>query len=463
MPNALTTLEDEFPIFLPHIFLPFKTNNSPPMTMNNPRIKNEGRASRMLAPLCALLLLPLAAQETESRVWTNREGRTVKAKFVEMSGANVVLELENGSRSNVAMASLSDPDQVYLRTVHGAPESAPPAGGGNAPAVPVAPQALGPLVWPAPIAVNPKAIAVTQGKQDTAARQYHYQTGSFGFICNAPLAGTVMQEVAADFELTRAAIVAMPWGWQPKPKEGTLFKIYLTETEQDFIALGGTDGSAAGSTDDYAFIKFEAMGLKKVGPRYAYNAREKEPGRVIGMTTRLMIGDMRTLLYPWSAAGLEQFMRKVAYYNGGIRFSGLESALKGAVKEENELGVTNDLQRLVQYARSPWSAQRSNVKLIRMENQFDAMLLVYYFGCLDGDGSGAGLHQYYRDVAQEALGWRGFRDTNFQAERPRERDAGTSADRGLEFLNKLLAGRTDAQLVAEMAAKFRAIGIKFDR
>jgi hypothetical protein len=319
----------------------------------------------------------------------------------------------------------------------------------------------GPMVWPGPLAVNPKAVVVTQGQQDAANRKFHYQTGSFGFICNAPLAGSVMQEVAADFELTRAALVAMPWGWQPKPKEGTLFKIYLTETDADYIALGGSDSTSAGSKDDYIFLKFSAMGLKKVGPRYAFDSKQKEEGQVINMTSFLLLGEITSYVHPWANLGIGRLMRDVAYHRGVIRFNGLEPAMRALLKDEASKGVNVDLQRLITYMRTQWSQRRTDVRQIRMENNLDGLLLVYYFGFMDGDGSGAGLHAYYADAVREALDLRAYKDTSGASERPvsslrREEET-------VERLNQfILKGRDDATLAAEMAAKFRGLGVKLN-
>ncbi|GEP41776.1 SHD1 domain-containing protein [Brevifollis gellanilyticus] len=395
------------------------------------------------------LIAQAAAQPM--RLWTNQQGRTVQASLVEISGANVVLQLQNGTKSNVAINTLGQADQEYLKSVKTSGTPGAPAGAASI--------ANAPLAWPAPITVNTKTLVITPGDQDEAKRNYHYQSGPFEFIAKAPLAGTVMREVAGDFELTHLAFNKLPWGWKPKPEQGDFFKVYLTETDEDFIELGGIDGSAAGSKDDYVFIKFTSIGLKKVGAKYAYDAKQKDEGQVVGMTSRLMIGDMRILLQPWSALGLEKFMRTVAYHNGGLSFTGLESELKTVIKLDLATGAKPEVKGLVEYLRAGWDDQRSNVKQIRIQNFYNGLLLVYYFGFLEGDGSGARLHQYYRDVAQAAMAERSFRETDGKSARPPGK---TSADLGLEFLNKLLAGRTDDQLKADMITKFRGIGVKFD-
>lgn len=393
---------------------------------------------------------PLQAQSNEPRVWTNQQGRTVKAAFVEMQGANVVLLLENGVKTLVPMSTLAKSDQTYLQAMYGkvVPSVA---------TSPVAP--MGPLIWPGVLKVDPKVMVVTEGLQDEAGRNFHYQTGSFGFIAKAPLTPAVMREVAADFELTRLAIVSMPWSWHPKPKEGELFKVYLTETNEDYIQLGGDDNSAAGSKDDYVFVKFSSMGLKKVGPRYAYDSRQKAEGLVVGMTARLILGDIRGYIYPWASLGMEKFLRTVAYHNGGYNFTNPESALKAALKNDLAAGAKLSLKSLVIQCQTPASKQQNNAVQLRYQNYMEGMLLVYYFGFLEKQGTG--LHAYFRDAAQEALAWRAYRETDGKSGRPPSTGSNRE-EMAKQHLDKLLAGRDDAKLAADFAAGFKSIGIKFE-
>ncbi|MDB6074385.1 MAG: hypothetical protein JWO89_2025, partial [Verrucomicrobiaceae bacterium] len=161
------------------------------------------------------------------RVWKNLQGREIKATLVSVSGGEVQLKLENGALSKVLMATLSIPDQTFVRQSMG-----------NGAATAVKSPAPVSLAWPAAITINPKAFDITTGEQNAAKREYVYNSGSFRYIAKAPLSGTVMREVAADFELARQFMVQLPWGWLPQPKDGGNYKVYLTETLQDFIDLG---------------------------------------------------------------------------------------------------------------------------------------------------------------------------------------------------------------------------------
>lgn len=316
--------------------------------------------------------------------------------------------------------------------------------------------------WPAVITINPKALNILEGRQEPDKRQFHYRSGSFQFVAYAPLTGTVMKEVATDFELMEALFDQMPWGWQPKPKEGAHFRVFLTETMDDFIALGGNDSSSGGSKDDYIFTKFSSLGLKKVGPRYAFDAREKNEGDIIGLTFRQLMGEMRSLTYPWAALGMEELTRKVAYHRGTLRFTNLEKPLKERIAEQMKLGVKVEADQLITALHTPWKDLRGDVVALRRQNYLNGLLLVYYFGFLEGDGRGIPFHDYFRAIAKESLAWRAFRDSEGKSIRPRPQDSGSYPEWALIHQNALLRGRSDAQLRAELVAAFRRINVKLE-
>ncbi len=399
------------------------------------------RMKKSLVPLVvlALSLASAQAQNHPVRTWTNQQGRTVKAAFIEMSGANVVIQLENGAKTPIALATLSPADQDYVKNLPKAPAGAA-----------ATPAASGALVWPKePISVDPKTIEVKAGLQDEKARRYHYTTGSFEYICTAPLAGTVMSEVAADFVLVEKAFLVLPWGFRPRPAQGEFFQIYLTETDEDYIALGGDDRSASTDTrDGKSLVRFRTLGLKKVGARYQYDAKQKEPGQVTNMVVHVMLGSYDRVFYPWSGLALEQFTRNLAYQdNGTLKYTGLESALKKEIKFRASVNAVIDLPRMLKYMRQTWLVPTSGGVVQKLhEDRLDGQLLMYYFAYLDGDGSGAAWHRYCQEV--------------FKAPKV-ERNADNYA-RGEQLLNQLTGGRDDNRLTADMTEKFKSIGIKLE-
>lgn len=397
-------------------------------------------ASAKTLTVALLFSVPLMtfSQEGGVRTWTNQEGRTVRASFVEVSGDKVVIRLENGAQSAVPLASLSPADQGFVQKLQSSRGDSLPGAA-----------AVGDLAWPQNVIfVDPKSIIVTPGVQDEKARRYHYTTGSFEYICTAPLAGTVMSEVAADFEVVKTAFSQMPWGFDPKPLKSAFFQIYLTETDEDYIELGGDDRSASTtSADGKSLIRFRTLGLKKVGAKFQYDARQKDPGQVTNMVVHVMTDDYARVFYPWSRLALEQFTRNVAYQNNGtLKFADLESALKKEIKVRAAVNAVPNLQRMLKYMRQTWLEPGQGVVQIQHENRLDGQLLLYFFGYLDGDGSGAAWHQYCRDVFKEPAV---------------ARNADNYA-KGAKLLDQLIGNRDDAKLGAQMAEKFKTIGVKLE-
>ena len=381
----------------------------------------------------------LSAQEDALRTWTNLEGRTVRAALIDANGTHVRLQLENGTQSTVPISTLSAADQTFIQTAKTATTPSSPA-----PAIPAG------LQWPGVINVKPRELEITIGKQDDATRRYHYNSGSFEFISTAPLTNAVVREMAADFELVRESFRQLPWNWTPQPRAGPFFRIFMAETFEDYVALGGGDTRGT-IKDDNGITRFDSIGLKKVAQRYAFDRREKRDGELVTLVTQLFTADMRGYMTPWSYNGLTHFLRDVAYQNGKLSFQGLESSMKRMLQERERYKFEAD--RLMAYLQSDWNERSSDADLVRHREITDGMMLFYFFGYMDGDGSGAGLHAYFRDVSKAGHAYV-TRDPN------RSKDSAEKQRK--TYLDRLLAGRSMEQLKAEILAKYRAFGIKFE-
>lgn len=399
--------------------------------------------------LAMFLLIQTSAAQTPApagtvRAWTDQLGRVSRAAYVSATDTAVVLRLENGNQASIPIAVLSKADQLYIQQ-----QKARPVAPANSPFTPTAK----PLVWPAVVSVDSKALNIVTGKQDTATRQFQYESGSFEFTANAPISATVMRDVAIDFELGEALFNQLPWGWQPKPKNGPHFRVFLTETPEDFAVFSNMPRTSGGSKDDFIYQKMSAMGLKQVGQRYAFDYKLKKEGDVLGLTYRLLAGEMRPFTLPWSQLGFEELIRHVAYHSGTLRFSGLEPFLKAQIESRARQEIKPEVKRLLAYLHMPRSEEHAEDDTLLRQYYFDGLLLVYYFGFLDGDGKGTRLHQYYQSIAQEALAARGAREAGTPS-------AVRASDRAMALVDVLTAGRTEAQLHDELVAKYRTIGVK---
>lgn len=86
----------------------------------------------MKTPTCLLLALGLSwitvsGQSSEFRTFTNAQGKSIQAKLVGVSGPSVTIEMANGQKFTLGIASLSAADQEYLKTAvpAGKPASGP--------------------------------------------------------------------------------------------------------------------------------------------------------------------------------------------------------------------------------------------------------------------------------------------------------------------------------------------------
>jgi hypothetical protein len=149
----------------------------------------------------------------------------------------------------------------------------------------------------------------------------------------------------------------------------------------------------------------------------------------------------------------------VAYQNNGsVKFTELESAMRKGVKELAEANkVSLDVARVIKYMRTPRKEIRGDVMQFKLEQQVDSFVVLFYFGFLDGDGSGSVLHQYYKNVFA-----RSKRARDPDAAQAMLEASGLIKATPEEMLEKIYAGRTDERLAAEMKMKFDKIGLHFD-
>jgi hypothetical protein len=305
------------------------------------------------------------------------------------------------------------------------------------------------------VGVNARDLQIVTGEQNAAAGRFVYQSGSFQFTSNAALSGGVVREMASDFELVSAFFVQMPWGYQPKPTGVGFFAINLFETPSQYITAGGSENSSWYFKNNLIVVKFATLGLKRVGERFAFDSRTTRPGSMIGGTTRLVMSPMTSFLNPWAAMGLEEFLEYCAYRNSAFDFLHAERGLKARIDQTRGYGAATDPARMVQFIKVSWSQRRDDVLELRRQNFLDGLLLVYFFGYLDGDGKGTRLHRFYREVAQKTMAWREFREKGGPPPQ------GSNNTENSSDMNKfVLDGRTDDQLLQEMVAKYKAIGVK---
>jgi len=64
-----------------------------------------------LLSICFILF----SASTHARTWTNAEGRSIEAEFIELNGSEVAIKM-NGERYEIPLESLSEQDQAYVKS-----------------------------------------------------------------------------------------------------------------------------------------------------------------------------------------------------------------------------------------------------------------------------------------------------------------------------------------------------------
>lgn len=398
----------------------------------------------------------------EMRVWVSQEGTTVKAQLLDVTGTDVHIKTEAGGTIKVAISRLSAVDQKYVQAWLSANNGLP-----ETPIVTTTPQVAAntpqsnvPLVWPTIVQIDTKSLSIETGEQIPAQRRFVYRCGPFQFTSQAPLADSVMRDVASDFELTYNLFKTLPWGWVPLPPDDDKYYFAeLYETQEDYITAGGGDNSSGYSKGNLFLTKFATLGLKKVGGRYAQDAKEKNNGAIVSLVSRLVMADMRSYCSPWSCMGMEEMLEYAVYRGGAFDFTRAEQRMKERISNVTKRDtVKTDVPRMVKFFRSSWDDYRSDAVDIRRQNYLDGMLLVYFFGYLDGDAKGTKLHEYYRAASLEAMGWRKYRETRAESDRPS--GSGNYKEISERLMQTLAAGRSDEELIKQITDKYRSIGVK---
>lgn len=411
-------------------------------------------ASTLLIGVITCMSAVFAADSNSGqRVWTDQTGRKVSAQLLSVQGADVILLLANQTKATVPLTKFSASDQTYVKEWL---KSVQPK---------VSPLDSAELKWPISVEVDPKSLQIFNGDQNEAARSYNYRSGSFQFTSNAPLTGTVMRDIASDFELVKQLFVQLPWGWNPKPEGGSnLFQAYLHETQKDYIAAGGDDNSSGRSIDGVIFTQFNTLGLKKVGDRYARDAKRDRDGEMIGLILRLIMGEMRDLCMVWSGGGLERFLEDGAYRNGSFQLAKPERGIKDMIEENiSRYGISPDVDEMIKLLHLKSSESRGGEVIdIRRRNYFHGAMLIFYFGYLDGKGDGARLHKYFQAMAKDATAWRFYSQARKLGNNtvPNPRPNTTFENWSIDLAKIVIDERSDEQLRTEMTAKLKSIGIK---
>lgn len=350
--------------------------------------------------LSALLLLGSLAGTLrgEERSWTNREGRTIVATLVEISGDQAVLQM-GGRNFEVPVSSLSPADQAFLaewaRTTEGKPSGS--SGDGDA-----KPNWDGP--WPTLVSV-PVDQEIEVLKED-AAGEYVYASTHYEFLSDVKLNPSVVKRFSLLFEATNQVCRELPLGML-KPFRKERHRIHLFETEGNYFAAGGPEGSAgvyiSRGGEGEILVPLVSLGVKKVGSNYSID-HDKENTTL----SHEIVHQITDIEYygegarGWFTEGLAEYVANSGYRSGKFSVGDLRKivAMVTAYGEDGRggraLGESIAAPDLQEFFMQSYDSFLEDGNL----SYGLATLIVYYYFHMDGDKDAANIKAFLKALKE---------------------------------------------------------------
>lgn len=348
--------------------------------------------------IVSLVLSGLAS--AEPRDWKDRQGRKVTAEFVSYDGTKVTLKLPSGKTTALPVSKLSDEDKQFLDGMKEQTPGETSAGEGV-----IDPENFD-APWPGDVkTVEDFQVQVIKEGPD----EFIYESPHFRFICTARLGVQLIKNVGRLFEATYDANKALPIANKPTRIEGIKFPIYLYEKKEDYIAAGGPPDSAgvqmSSSNPNEPFGKIlvpaESVGIKLVGKNFRTDREGDVKTLVHEITHQLMGREVKQA--SWFIEGTAEYVGMTPYSPGRFNFKGTREGIKAGVtaygKEKKrgralgkEINIPYTLEEYMNMPYSEFTGFNANM------NYGIAPLIIYYFYHGDGEGDGAKIKKYIKDL-----------------------------------------------------------------
>lgn len=416
--------------------------------------------------VCWLVCAGVVGGMEPARTWTDVQGRMISAVMLEPGAESVRVRLMNGVEHTIPLDRLVEADRQYVRRRLMAMVASGELTGVRLPPAQ--------RRWPESVGVSPTAVEATVVEENAAERRYVYHTEDFEFVSDEKLARSVMTEVARTFEATRTLLLALPWGLRCIPPAGQeRYRSQLFETREGYVAAGAPENSGGVymSGPKLFMVPFQSLGLRKRAQTW-YQDRAYSNDTLIHEITHQLMDELLMALPLWVIEGTAEYVENLPYNAGTFRAHEHHRALRANLAERERRGLAlriDGLERFLRMTREEWHAIADRSWEDQASLYIGALLAVYYFNHLDGDGTGtrfmAFMDAVHDDVDRRAEifadprvehlpngGWRmpsGLLPPELGQERMPFNHVGV-----------LLGGRSVEQLAGEMEAGFRGAGLK---
>jgi hypothetical protein len=368
--------------------------------------------------------LQAVAHAADVREWTDRLGRKFEAEIIANDALRATFALPGKGKAVLPLAQLSAADVAFIGIWRRQHPEAPL----------VDPEKLAP--WPADAAAA--NIEVRLVSDDPKARAFVNEGAHFLIQSDAKLPAGVMTDLNAVFEATRAALMALPFGFHAGG-ETEKYRVFLFSTAEDYGRAGGASASGGfyDGAKDRMLILLPNLGIDPDHRNFDYR---KNLFVLKHEVTHQLLRFPEGRLPMWLNEGIAEVIAATPYAQGRYTFSALDTAIGAYVQKWRHPGDLKPMfitppGPLMAVTPALWEARVSGKNAYEMYNS--AALFTYFLLRHDGAGDG-------RPVAA-------FLDALRRDEPPEK-----------ALADHIRRGRTDEKLAADFAAFLRRCGLKFE-
>ena len=352
-------------------------------------------STKLLALLAIWLVVGSSIRAAdEFRAWTSADGRKIEAAFVGFENGQVRIKLRNGAVSAVALDRLSAPDQEFVKQKAAAP--APSA------TEPSKEQPAAEKTWLRTVSLDeppdPEVV-----KEDAAAKEFVYRTAHYEFQCDSKLGANVVKEFARIFEATYLVNCKLPLDLKPKPEQlRTCFLARLYTNKEDYFKAGAIPESAGTylSSMKALIVPLDSLGVKMAGSRVVLqNSTDRDNATLIHEITHQMMNHWMDRLPVWYIEGSAEYVAIAKYERGRFNFAQMSDRVRDYLQWRGGQGkkfVMMHPAELMNVDSEQWIAAMGGSQ--SQQNYGSAALLAFYFYHLEGNGDGASMIAWLRDI-----------------------------------------------------------------
>ncbi|HSI14796.1 MAG TPA: hypothetical protein VK961_22275 [Chthoniobacter sp.] len=319
--------------------------------------------------------------------WTFPGVAPFQAELIAADGLRATLLVPNRGKTVIPFAQMNPADAAYVQDWRKANPKAPL----------IDPERLAP--WPAEALAESLDVKMTG--DDAAASHFTYESAHFTIESDLKLPVAVVRDIAAVFEATRAALIALPLGLH-LGHESRKYPVLMFSIPGDYGRAGGNAGSGGTYVPRTGQM---LILLPNLGIKPGTNGLGLDFQRNIFVlkheVTHQILGRWQDFLPMWLREGFSECIAATPYTRGRYSFQGLDAAMHDYVLKWRSNPNQRDLQfippaRLMALDGDQWNAEVAAQSAYSYYNS--AALLTHYFLHGDGKGDGAGLAAFFDDL-----------------------------------------------------------------